>query len=249
MFREDIRRRLLLISAASIDRILKPYQPFAVQAWDCDNGAEFINRYPVKHFADRKIAFTRSHPYHKNDNAHVEQRNYSHVRQLLGYRSLDNQEIASRPGDIMRDYSLLRNLLYPSRKIQSKVVSGDARLYEALTRRPQETLREGHRLDPRDPIRGQTNDTLRSVSGILLPRQDGEPGTTLYRGKAIKLDSLSQLPRPLGNNLARRTGYGKFVDVYRPHRREAPIRNGTKKDGAIGRRKASGESDVRLGHS
>lgn len=98
--------------------------PFSVQAWDCDNGAEFINRYLVKHFADRKIAFTRSRPYHKNDNAHVEQRNYSHTRQLLGYRRLDNQEILPRLADIMRDYSLLKNLFYPSRKLLSKVVIG-----------------------------------------------------------------------------------------------------------------------------
>jgi hypothetical protein len=197
-FREDIRIRLLSISAASIDRVLKPYKhlgrgrcgtkpgsllrseipirdtvahcggdlsgqfvwtltatdictqwteirpvwhkgaaavieaiedmyqtlPFSVQAWDCDNGAEFINRYLVKHFADRKIAFTRSRPYHKNDNAHVEQRNYSHTRQLLGYRRLDNQEILPRLADIMRDYSLLKNLFYPSRKLLSKVVIG-----------------------------------------------------------------------------------------------------------------------------
>ncbi len=36
--------------------------PFTVQAWDCDNGAEFINRYLVQHFKDRRTAFTRSHP-------------------------------------------------------------------------------------------------------------------------------------------------------------------------------------------
>ena len=60
-----------------IDAIEDMYKtlPFSIQAWDCDNGSEFINRYLVKHFADRKIALTRSRPYHKND----EQRNYSHL--------------------------------------------------------------------------------------------------------------------------------------------------------------------------
>jgi hypothetical protein len=113
-------------AAAVIDAIEDMYTtlPFSIQAWDCDNGAEFINRYLVKHFADRRIAFTRSRPYHKNDNAHVEQRNYSHVRQLLGYRRLDNQEIVPRLTAIMRDYSLLKNLFYPSRKLMSKVVIG-----------------------------------------------------------------------------------------------------------------------------
>ena len=113
-------------AAAVIDGIEDMYKtlPFAIQAWDCDNGAEFINRYLVQHFKDRRIALTRSRPYHKNDNAHVEQRNYSHVRQLLGYRRLDNREIVSRLTDVMRDYSLLKNLFYPSRKLVSKVVIG-----------------------------------------------------------------------------------------------------------------------------
>jgi hypothetical protein len=113
-------------ATAVIDGIEDMYKtlPFAIQAWDCDNGAEFINRYLVQHFRDRRIALTRSRPYHKNDNAHVEQRNYSHVRQLLGYRRLDNREIVSRLTDVMRDYSLLKNLFYPSRKLVSKVVIG-----------------------------------------------------------------------------------------------------------------------------
>jgi len=111
---------------AVINAIEDMYQtlPFSVQAWDCDNGSEFINRYLVKHFADRKIAFTRSRPYHKNDNAHVEQRNYSHVRQLLGYRRIDNKELVPKLHAIMRDYSLLKNLFYPSRKLLNKVVIG-----------------------------------------------------------------------------------------------------------------------------
>ena len=67
--------------------------PFPMQGWDCDNGGEFINRTLVRHFADKRVAFTRSRAYHKNDNAHVEQRNYTHVRQLLGYGRIDNQEM------------------------------------------------------------------------------------------------------------------------------------------------------------
>jgi hypothetical protein len=113
-------------SIAVIDAIEDMYKtlPFSIQAWDCDNSSEFINRYLVKHFADRKIAFTRSRPYHKNDNAHVEQRNYSNVRHFLGYGRIDNKDIVPKLNDIMRDYSLLKNLFYPSRKLFSKVVIG-----------------------------------------------------------------------------------------------------------------------------
>ena len=51
-------------------------------------------------------------------------RGYLHVRQLLGYRRLDNQEIVSRLAGIMRDYSLLKNLFYASCTLVSKVVIG-----------------------------------------------------------------------------------------------------------------------------
>ena len=113
-------------AVAVIDGIEDMYKtvPFTIQAWDCDNGAEFINRYLVQHCRDKRIALTRSRPYHKNDNPHGEQRNDSHVRQLLGYRRLDNREIVSRLTDVMLDYSLLKNFFYPTRKLVSNVVIG-----------------------------------------------------------------------------------------------------------------------------
>ena len=58
--------------------------PFALAGLDADNGGEFINHHLVAfaHQRERPLAFTRSRPYRKNDNAHVEQKNYTHVRQL-----------------------------------------------------------------------------------------------------------------------------------------------------------------------
>ena len=61
--------------------------PFEILGFDCDNGSEFLNWHLIGYFTDRpkKVCFTRSRPYHKNDNGHVEQKNWTHVRQLLGY--------------------------------------------------------------------------------------------------------------------------------------------------------------------
>lgn len=98
--------------------------PFPIKAWDCDNGGEFINRTLVKHFADKKIAFTRSRAYHKNDNAHVEQRNYTHVRLLLGYGRIDNREVMEPLTELLRLWSLLRNHFYPTRKLLNKICLG-----------------------------------------------------------------------------------------------------------------------------
>jgi hypothetical protein len=98
--------------------------PFPIKAWDCDNGGEFINQTLVKHFAGKNIGFTRSRAYHKNDNAHVEQRNYTHVRQLLGYGRLDNPEMVEPLTEILRLWSMLKNHFYPTRKLIKKIVIG-----------------------------------------------------------------------------------------------------------------------------
>lgn len=61
--------------------------PFELKGFDCDNGSEFLNNHLWKYCTERsdgrKIQFTRSRPYKKNDNAHVEQKNWTYVRQLL----------------------------------------------------------------------------------------------------------------------------------------------------------------------
>ncbi|HOX15913.1 MAG TPA: hypothetical protein PLP18_07280 [Smithellaceae bacterium] len=69
--------------------------PFPLLGFDSDNGSEFLNYHLQRHFSDRKqpIHFTRSRAYHKDDNAHIEQKNWTHVRQWLGYQRLDNPKV------------------------------------------------------------------------------------------------------------------------------------------------------------
>ena len=64
--------------------------PFPILGFDCDNGGEFLNYHLQRHFAERKqpVQFTRSRSYHKDDNAHIEQKNWTHIRQWLGYDRL-----------------------------------------------------------------------------------------------------------------------------------------------------------------
>jgi hypothetical protein len=66
--------------------------PFALLGADTDNGGEFLNHHLARHFSQREkpVLFTRLRPWHKNDNAHVEQRNWTHVRQQFGYERYDN---------------------------------------------------------------------------------------------------------------------------------------------------------------
>jgi len=99
--------------------------PFELLGMDSDNGSEFIN-YHLKAYCDqRKIHFTRSRPYKKDDNAHIEQKNWTHVRKLLGYVRYDSQEALSAMNDLYRnELRLYQNLYQPSVKLVRKVRVG-----------------------------------------------------------------------------------------------------------------------------
>ncbi|MBI3948627.1 MAG: transposase family protein [Armatimonadetes bacterium] len=78
-------------TVAALEMARKQF-PFPVKGIDCDNGSEFINAHLVKYCAARQIIFTRSRPYKKNDQCHVEERNGSVVRQFVGYQRLESDE-------------------------------------------------------------------------------------------------------------------------------------------------------------
>ena len=97
--------------------------PFPILGFDCDNGSEFLNWHLVRHFQNRKkpVQFTRSRAYQKNDNAHVEQKNWTHVRQWIGYRRFDDPNITPLLNDLYRnEWRLFLNFFLPSMKLQEK---------------------------------------------------------------------------------------------------------------------------------
>ena len=79
--------------------------PFNILGFDSDNGNEFLNWHLIRYFTDeqrpREIQFTRSRPYHSDDNAHVEQKNWTHVRQLFGYERFNNQAVVELMNDLI----------------------------------------------------------------------------------------------------------------------------------------------------
>ena len=97
--------------------------PFKLKGFDCDNGSEFLNYHLLRYFTDHPdhVAFTRSRPYKKNDNAHVEQKNWTHVRQLFGYDRFDNKQLLPLMNDLYyREWSLYQNHFCPSMKLLEK---------------------------------------------------------------------------------------------------------------------------------
>jgi hypothetical protein len=104
-------------------RELEGRLPFALQAFDCDNGSEFLNQVLLDHFhkRPRPIAFTRCRPYHKNDQAHVEQKNWTAVRQLIGYERLDCPQAVEVLNDLYRqEWDWYVNFFCPTLKLQNK---------------------------------------------------------------------------------------------------------------------------------
>jgi len=95
--------------------------PFPLLGFDCDNGSEFLNHHLLRHFTERKVRFTRSRAYHKDDNAHIEQKNWSHVRQWIGYDRLDDPGVVDLLNDLYRsEWRLFHNFFCPSVKLIDK---------------------------------------------------------------------------------------------------------------------------------
>ena len=109
--------------------------PFPLLGFDSDNGSEFLNYHLLRHLTDRKkpIQFTRSRAYHKDDNAHVEQKNWTHIRQWLGYDRLDNPQVVPLLNDLYtQEWRLFHNFFLPSVKLLAKerIASKTIRRYD-----------------------------------------------------------------------------------------------------------------------
>ena len=156
--------------------------PFALSAFDTDNGTEFINHSLQLYFATHRprVNFTRSRPYEKNDQAYVEQKNYSVVRQFLGYQRLDNPDLADTLNTFFtgcwRDYV---NFFLPTLKLISKERVGNKtrRIYEPTPQTPYQRILKSkgvgynakralrlhyQTLNPFD-LKQQIDDTLRQI--------------------------------------------------------------------------------------
>lgn len=146
--------------------------PFPWLAFDCDNGSEFLNHALWNHYAKRPkpVQFTRSRPYHKNDNAHIEQKNWSAVRQLLGYQRLDQMEMVPLINDLYEnEWHWLVNFFCPTFKLieKKKVGSKYVKRYEK-PRTPYARLLES------SEISASEKEKLRAIRAGLDPVKLGQ---------------------------------------------------------------------------
>ena len=112
---ERVRQALEVIAGAL---------PFALRGIDSDNGSEFINDHLYRYCRARDIQFTRGRPYKKDDNAHIEQKNWTHVRKLVGYVRYDSVAALEALNALYADLRLWQNLWLPSVKLVKKTRVG-----------------------------------------------------------------------------------------------------------------------------
>ncbi len=98
--------------------------PFPILGFDVDNGSEFLNHHLLRYLTEnrvRPVQFTRSRAYYKDDNAHVEQKNWTHVRQWIGYERLDRPGFVSLMNELYTsEWRLFLNFFCPSVKLIEK---------------------------------------------------------------------------------------------------------------------------------
>jgi hypothetical protein len=122
----------------------------------------------IRYFTERPqnpVAFSRSRPYHKNDNAHVEQKNWTTVRQFLGYDRFDRPEVVPLLNDLYKnEWSQMNNFFYPTLKLKEKrrVNSRYVKIYE-----PPQTPYQ--RLSASPDISADAKEQLRLVYNSLNP--------------------------------------------------------------------------------
>lgn len=167
---------------------------FDLLGFDCDNGGEFLNHHLWSYLRERAapVEFTRSRPYRKNDQAHVEQKNWTHVRQLLGYERLAWRELVEPINELYGVWGRVHNFFCPTLKLREKSREGARikRRYEAPKTPYQRLLESDHvapekkkelqrrmkELDPFD-LKGQVEAQLRRIDSLKRRLEQGIEST------------------------------------------------------------------------
>lgn len=125
-------------------------QPFTLLGVDSDNGGEFLNFHLYEWLKQNGIRQTRSRPYCKNDQAYVEQKNYTHVRSLLGYERIEHPELLAGLNGLLAVWSLWKNLFCVTMKQESchREGSRQVRRHARTSKTPAQRLLESGKLSP-----------------------------------------------------------------------------------------------------
>jgi len=115
--------------------------PVPLLGIDSDNDGAFINQHLQRYCAEEKITFTRSRPYKKNDQAHVEGKNWTAVRQYVGYMRFEGDLARIALNALYKDLRLYINFFQPMMKLKEKIrVDGKVKKVYDVAQTPYQRL-------------------------------------------------------------------------------------------------------------
>src|SRR6266852_2179931 len=204
--------------------------PFRLLGVDSDNGSEFIN-WHLKAWCERRgIQLTRGRPYKKDDNAHVEQKNWTHVRKLLGWDRYDSTEAVAAINDLYgNELRLWLNLYLPSVQLVKKVRGGSKlrRVYDA----PQTPLERVARSAQADAARVAALQQLRqNLNPFQLAKTIDRKLERIYRlaNRRRSPRRPEELPAPKRKPRGREKGCGKAAAWKSTNHFSTPLGNPAK---------------------
>jgi hypothetical protein len=178
--------------------------PFRVLEVHPDNDSGILNDLLWNHCRRQRIAMSRSRPYQKNDNAWVEQKNWTHVRQVVGYRRLTTTTQCEVLMELYQAVADFRNFFQPTLKLKEKVREGGKvrRVYEQ-PRTPYQRLLELGGLKPKQ--RQALKQRYESLNPVQLHRRIEQLRTRLFD----MLDRQGEAPAP------KRQRHGPAINLHR----------------------------------
>ena len=186
--------------------------PFSLRSLHSDNGGEFINAHLVRYCRRHAIAFTRARPYKKNDNAHIEQKNWTHVRRLLGWQRLDSAAILQVVNSLYRnELRLWMNFFQPTVKLISK-----QRVGAKIVRRYDAAQTPLDRLLVTSSVAPQLKQELRNQRAALDP-------FLLAAQIEVKLAKIKRLALNQPGRKPHKHGYMKDINFGRTPAQQAAI--------------------------
>ena len=168
--------------------------PFGLLGLDSDNGSEFINHHLYTYCERSEFTFTRSRPYKKNDNAHVEQKNWTVVRWLVGYDRYSTRAALSRLEKVHMLSNQYTNFFQPVMGLQHKSRNGakvrkvydSARTpyqrlleWDVLTAGERQALDRTYRSINPVRLKARLDDALEALWDTADRRRDHEPSVTV----------------------------------------------------------------------
>jgi hypothetical protein len=187
--------------------------PFPILGIDSDNGSEFINSHFYQYCITRKITFTRSRPGNKNDGAYVEQKNWTHVRELVGYLRFDTDAELALLNRIWELDRVFTNLLLTQQKLLSRERQG-----AKVIKRHDEAMTPYARLIEARALRPAEQSVLTRTRNALHP---GEVQRQIAR-LCTQLERLALSKSPAGtrpvNRTFNETAHPELVAPAKPRR-------------------------------